>query len=224
MKKKSYYVFKLDMMYLNIFSIFLLIILLLINHYIFNYNIFEKLLFDGSNWFRILFYYLLYAIMHEILHATSYVINGGKFNKVIFGVMLEKGILYCLCKQNITKKNILISVITPFILIGIITYFIGLIYDIPMLIFLSIVNMSGCAGDLVMFRYISKLKNNVQFSEFDDATSFAIYASYDVSKVKHPGLKYVGKKESIIRKDLSKFIISRFSIIFLIILFMLSYF
>ena len=86
------------------------------------------------------------------------------------------------------------SLLTPFFVIGIFTYIVGVYFDIPILVMLSILNISGCSGDLVMFNFISKLKN-IEFTEFDDATSFALYSSNDISKFKHKGLKYIGKKE-----------------------------
>ena len=222
MKKKNYYIFKMDLNCLNILSIILLIGLLIFNHFVVGYDVFNKL-FAMNNLFRIVLYYFLYAIIHEILHAISYVLNGGSFNKIIFGVMLEKGILYCLCKQNISKKNILISLMAPFFVIGICTYIIGVYLDIPILVLLSIANMSGCVGDLVMFKYIFKLKD-IQFSEFDDPTSFAIYSSTDVSKINHFGLKYVGKKDDINKKILNKFVISRASILFILFIFIICFF
>lgn len=222
MKKKNYYIFKMDLNCLNILSIILLIGLLIFNHFVVGYDVFNKL-FAMNNLFRIVLYYFLYAIIHEILHAISYVLNGGSFNKIIFGVMLEKGILYCLCKQNISKKNILISLMAPFFVIGICTYIIGVYLDIPILVLLSIANMSGCVGDLVMFKYIFKLKD-IEFSEFDDPTSFAIYSSSDVSKINHFGLKYVGKKDNINKKILNKFVISRASILFILFIFIICFF
>jgi hypothetical protein len=222
MKKKNYYIFKMDLNCLNILSIILLIGFLIFNHFVVGYDVFNKL-FAMDNLFRIVLYYFLYAIIHEILHAISYVLNGGSFNKIIFGVMLEKGILYCLCKQNISKKNILISLMAPFFVIGICTYIIGVYLDIPILVLLSIANMSGCVGDLVMFKYIFKLKD-IEFSEFDDPTSFAIYSSSDVSKINHFGLKYVGKKDNINKKNLNKFVISRASILFILFIFIICFF
>jgi hypothetical protein len=83
--------------------------------------------------------------------------------------------------------------------------------------------MSGCVGDIAMFNFISKLKN-IEFSEFDDPTSFAIYSSNDVSKYKHYGLKFIEKRDSLDRKDLNKIVISRFSILFILFVFIISFF
>ena len=70
----------------------------------------------------------------------------------------------CLCKQNISKKNILISLLFPFIFIGVITYVIGVLFNNSVLIWLSILNISGCSGDLMMFLGLLRLKN-FEYSE-----------------------------------------------------------
>lgn len=222
MKKKEYYIFKMDIAYLNVISIILLFGLLIFNQYVVRYNLFYKIL-EMENLFELVFLYFIYTIIHELLHALSYVLNGAKFKKVIFGIMLEKGILYCLCKQNISIKNILCSLLTPFFVIGIFTYIVGVYFDIPVLVMLSILNISGCSGDLVMFNFISKLKN-IEFTEFDDATSFALYSSNDISKCKHKGLKYIGKKDLVLRKDMKKIVISRISLAFIIFMVVLLFF
>lgn len=222
MKKKDYYIYKMDLAYLNVLSIVLLFGLLIFNQYVVKYNLFNKI-FEMDNLFDLVFFYFIYTLIHELLHSFSYVLNGAKFKKVVFGVMLEKGILYCLCKQNISKKNILCSLLTPFFVIGVFTYIIGVYFDIPLLVMLSILNISGCSGDLVMFSFISRLKN-IEFTEFDDATSFALYSSEDLSKYKHKGLKYVGKRDSVLRKDMNKIVISRVSLAIILFMFVLLFF
>lgn len=220
--KKKYYLFKFDFLLINIFSLFLFFLMYLISYFIFDYNIFSSLLFDKTNWFLILFYYLLYTFLHELLHAIAYIIGGAKAKNITFGIMLEKGILYCLCKQNISKRNILTSTMFPLFFIGIVTYIIGVTYNLDILTLLSIFNISGCSGDIVMFMFISKLKN-IEFSELDDPVYFAIYSGKDVSKIKHFGLKYEGKVEKIKREDKRKIVVSIFSIFLLLFLLFISF-
>lgn len=220
--KKKYYLFKFDFLFINIFSIVLFIFMYLISYLFFDYNIFSSLLFDKTNWFLIFFYYLLYTFIHELLHSIAYILGGAKFKNITFGIMLEKGILYCLCKQNISKRNILVSTMFPLFFIGIITYIIGVIYNYDILTLLSIFNIAGCSGDIIMFIFISKLKN-IEFSEFDDPVYFAIYSNKDVSKVKHIGLKYEGKVEKIKREDKRKIVVSFFSILLLLFLLIISF-
>lgn len=220
--KKKYYLFKFDFLSVNILSILIFIFMFLISYYLFDYNLFNNLIFDKTNWFLIFFYYLLYTFLHEILHSIAYVLCGAKFNKITYGIMLEKGILYCLCKQNISKKNILVSTMFPLFFIGIVTYIIGIIYNFDILTLLSIFNIAGCSGDIVMFMFILELKN-IEFSEYDDPTGFGIYTNKDISKKKHFGLKYVGKVDKLKREDNRKIVSSLFSIIIILFLFIISF-
>ncbi len=215
--KKKYYLFKLNLTSLNILSIMIFVFMMLISTILFDFSI---LVFD--NWFYLLFWYLIYTFIHEILHAFSYILNGAKFNKITFGIMLEKGILYCLCKQNISRKNILISSICPLVVIGFITYVISIIYDSSLLMLLSCLNIAGSAGDIVTFMYLIKIKN-FEFSEMDDPTMFSVYSSRDISKIKHFGLKYIGKEDNIKRTDFRKIDVSLVSILILVFLFLMSF-
>ena len=169
----------------------------------------------------ILIIYIPYLVLHELLHSLAYVIYGADYKKITYGVHLEKGILCCLCKQNINKKNILHSLLYPFFIIGILTMLIGIIIDYPLLVILSLANITGCSGDLVMFYHLSKLKN-YSFSEYDDPMAFALYSKNDLSKLKMFGLNYVGKKSSLERDDLRKIVISKSSIVILILFYVLT--
>ena len=183
--KKKYYLFEMDMVWLQIISAVLLILMFFVTLYVYpEFNILDKS-------FAIAFILMIpYMILHEILHSISYVMNGAKFKNITYGVHLDKGVLCCLCKQNITKKNILISLLTPFIIIGVLTYIIGILINSQVLVILSIFNISGCAGDLMMFLELAKIKN-FEFSEYDNPVAFGLYSSEDLSKTKLKGLKYI---------------------------------
>ncbi len=59
-----------------------------------------------------------------------------------------------------------------------------------------------------MFAYIVKLNKDVEFSEYDSPIAFGIYADYDVSKIRHVGLKYIESTDELERKDFKKINIS----------------
>lgn len=217
--KKKYHIYQMNLLILNIVSILLFIIVIILTIVI------NKKLFIESitikNTFAFILIFLLYTILHELLHALSYVIHGAKYKNITYGCALEKGVLYCLCKQNISKKNILISLIYPFTFIGVITYIIALTLNLKTLLLLSIFNISGSAGDLIMFIFIIRLKN-IEYSEFDDEISFGIYTKEDMTKHKPIGLKYVKEEEKLKIEDKTKIKISRPSIPILIILLLLG--
>ena len=217
MKNKKYYLFEMNILSLNIVSFILLFLMVGITYFIdnefFKYSL--EVTFKSFGLFFLCM--ILFMVIHEILHSISYCIYGGKFNKIIYGVELEKGVFYCLCKQNINKLNILNSLFFPLFYIGVVTYILGMIFELPLLTWLSVFNISGCSGDIIMFIYMVKLNKNIEFTELDDSTSFAIYSDDDVSKINHFGLKYKGSYDSVERKNLKKINITKFSYVFLVI-------
>lgn len=217
--KKEYYIFKINLKMLNIVAN-LLFIFLFVMLLIFFPNIiigfFEYL--DNSD-FCLLFLpiMMLYFAMHEIFHAIGYLLYGAKLNKLTFGMELEKGVFYCLCKQDITRKNILHSVLFPFFYLGVVTLIISLIFELPLLAILSLLNISGASADIMYFIFLIKLPKDIKFSELDDGTAFAILADTDVSKIKHIGLDFIEKKEKVERKDFKRLKITKLSYVVLII-------
>lgn len=211
--KKKYYLFEINSMALNVVSIIIMIVLLLLTQIILTnqtINIMEVM--SDS-----LLFLIPYFVFHEILHSIGYVVTGANFKYITYGAHIEKGILCCLCKQNVSKKSILTSLLFPFIIIGVITYIIGIIINSPILILLSIMNISGCSGDLLMFYSLSKIKK-FEYSEYDNPLAFGLYSEEDLSKKKLPGLKYVGTKEKLEISNLKKVEISKTSLITFIII------
>ena len=123
--------------------------------------------------------------------------------------------------QELTKKNILISLQMPFMLIGVITYVIGIVFNIPILTWLSILNIMGASMDLVMFFYILRIKN-VTYSESGEPDEFVLISNEDLSKRKSIFLKLKDvkdyKKEDYIFKDFKRIEISKASWIVILIL------
>ncbi len=117
---------------------------------------------------------LAWFILHEIIHAVAYRVMGAKKKDISFGVVLEKGIFYCRCDGFVNKKCIIVSLLAPFILIGVLTYIIGIIFNIGWLVYLSLLNIMGCAGDLAMFTFFIRRKKDIRFRELDDSTVFCL--------------------------------------------------
>lgn len=206
-EEKKYYLFEMNLKWLNIVSIVLIVFLILFTTWI---GI--DLNFSGDAWTITLILIVSYLILHELFHGASYVLNGAHLKNITFGAHLEKGILCCLCKQNVSRKNILISVITPFVWLGFVTYMIGVATDNLVLILLSIFNISGCSGDLMMFLAFLKLKD-FEYSEYDNPTAFGLYSETDLGHEKLLGLNYIGTKEELEKNDLKKVTISKTSIV-----------
>ena len=215
--RKYYYLFKMNTIVLNGFSIILILLSCLIFYLLYGNNSIRIL---SDNLDAVIILYLPYLICHELFHSLAYVIYGADFKNITYGAHLEKGVLCCLCKQNINKKNILYSLLYPFVFLGIITLALGIIFNNPLVVILSLTNITGCSGDLVMFYHLRKLQD-FEFSEYNDPIAFGLYTKKDFSKLKMFGLDYVDRKTKLERNDLRKVVISKSSLIILIAFYLL---
>lgn len=220
MKDKKNYIYEMDPVLLNILSVVLIVIMVLLTIGIIDIFNIELKITEKT---FVLFYFLLipYLVIHEILHAIGYVVNGADFKKITFGVHLEKGVLCCSCKQEVGKKTILWSLMYPFLFIGVITYIIGLITGNTLLILLSILNISGCTGDLVMFYAFLGIKD-FKFFEYDNPLGFGIITKENMDNKKLLGLKRM-KDEKIVQTTDKKVSVSKTSIIALVIYYIIGF-
>lgn len=216
-KNKKYYLFEIDINIINIISVIIMFLMILISGWL-DMN-FTKEAFFKINYIKLFCYYFGYMFLHEIFHSIAYVIYGANFSKITYGIHLDKGVFCCLCKQNIDKRNILNSLMFPLFYIGIITYIVSIILNNYYLFILSIFNITGCAGDILMFLFIVKLNKNIKFTELDNPVQFAIYTDEDVFKNNHFGLKYKSCVNEVARKKLRKIEISKISYVILLFFF-----
>lgn len=182
---KNYYRFEMNLKILNIFAIALFVI---------GYIIIKGLGFDlweNSGGPIIFIYMFIWFLLHEAIHGIGFSLLDKKDRKkIVFGIELEKGIFYCMCKQAISKKNVILALVLPLIIIGFITLGIGITIKSNILLILSLVNISGAAGDIVMTLALLKMKN-IEYLDIDDTTGFYILSKNDISNKKYLGLKIV---------------------------------
>ena len=214
--KKKYYLFEMNMIALNVVSILILIAIGFLTIFLM-----KDFHVNGITMGLFIILMVPYLCFHEILHSIGYILTGADPSRITFGAHLEKGVLCCLCKQNVSRKSILTSLIFPFMFIGVITYIIGIIFNLPILILLSIINISGCSGDLIMFFNFLFIKD-FEYAEYDNPTAFGLYSSKDLSTTKLIGLKYVETKDSLEQFDLKKINVTKTSFIVLIVLIILG--
>ncbi|MBR3161238.1 MAG: DUF3267 domain-containing protein [Bacilli bacterium] len=220
-KELKYYTYKLDLKILNVVAIILFFI---VGGLVF---LIEKndsyvIDFDVISFCILIFVWL---IVHELLHGLGFMIfKEVKKNNLTFGMFLEKGIFYVMCKQNIGRIIILTSLCFPIVIIGIITLIIGMYINSFMLVYLSIINIVASIGDIVMIIYFVKAPKDIIYLDLDDPTSFTVVSNEDLSNINVMGIDMVdnGKYDKKMgAKDKRRLIISKWSymlLIFLVIL------
>ena len=220
--KKHAYVFKMNMVPANILSFVILIVT-----FIFACLLLGESILQDYNSFVLIVCILGYFALHEFLHGVGYFLGGCRLKNIQFGICLEKGIFYAMAYQEISKKNILISLQMPFMVIGVITLIISAIFKLPLLALLSVVNFSGASLDLMMFFYILRIKN-VTYSESGEPNEFVLITDCDLKKKKSLffTIKDVKeyKKEDYVFSKKKKIVISKFSYILIGLLLLFSIF
>ena len=221
-EKINYYTYKLNMTTLNILAILLFIIIgifvLILEHkdpYISHVR--------TSTLFILMFIWL---IIHELLHGIGFSIFKSVDKKnITFGMFLEKGIFYCMCKQNIPKKVILTSLLFPVTIIGLITLIIGMYINSFVLVYLSILNIVSSIGDIVMIIYFIKAPSDIIYLDLDDPTSFTVITRKDISNLKVMGIKLyfsgLYDKHVMVSYDKRKLVVSICSYVLIFIIFIL---
>ena len=208
----KYYRYSMDMGKLNLFCIVLFIPIFVVIYYL-GYGSYIDL--------TTFILYFLWMFLHEFLHGIGFSLSKGIDHKnIVYGANLEKGIFYCMCKERISKRGIMVSLLLPFFLIGVITLIIGFIFNIPILILLSLFNILGSVGDIVMFLSFIRLPF-LSYVDIDDCTGFVLISKKNLSKYKLFGLKLeekgnISKLETA--KDYKKITISKLSLIIFILL------
>ncbi len=223
MKKQElkYYKYKIKLGVGNIFASIILILLLILLYFTFD-NYYFTLTYN-----KVLIM-IGYFILHELLHYIGYLINKNVKNKdLCLGMCLEKGVMYCRCTNEISRTAVMISLLTPFTVIGIISLIISYIFDMPFLAFLSVSNIAGSYFDILMFIQMLKMPKDIKFAEYDECDAYYIISNKDLTNIKTKGISLVEtdkyNKIKLKSKDNKKIEISIFSIIILIILVALSF-
>ena len=222
-KNVMYYTYGLDMVFLNILSlvifgvVWVLVVFISGGDYLWNGNQAAYLLLAMIFWLG----------LHEVLHGIGFAIFPEVVKKnIVFGIALEKGVFYCMCKQKISRKVILTSLLFPVTFIGIVTLIWGMIVHSYYLVMLSILNIAGAVGDLVMIWYFLRVDKDIIYLDLDDSTSFTVLSDKDLSCYHTCGIKLLESgvyHEDMKAHDMRKVVVSKQSFIILGLIVVLSF-
>ena len=232
-KNNNEFIMEYDMFLINVIAIVLLLLMIIVTFgiikllpdaYMDSFFQDSLVLFEGSKAIISFVVMILWFILHEIIHYIAYRVMGAKAKDLVFGIALEKGVFYCKCKNYINKKCIMVSLLSPLIIIGFITYVIGMIINAPWLVILSVLNISGAAGDIVMFNFFLKQDNDIEFKELGFSSPCVIKTRKDLLNKKYIGIKnirLVENQEEINEGPEKKIKITKPSWIFFIVCFLI---
>lgn len=211
---KKYYKYELNIMSANILSLVMLIIPIVILF------IFKVDVIGCTALTTILFTMIVYFIFHELLHGIGFSIFAKDMKNIKFGITLEKGVLYALCQEKIGKTGILISLLLPLVILSFIVFPIGLLLDIPLLIFLSIVNFAGAIGDILMTFLIALAPKDVEYIDYTSDIGAYLVSESDMTNYKTFGFSLAEKglaEDKLIDNSIKRLYVSKTSAIILIV-------
>lgn len=216
---RKIYEYEMDLKLLNI-GAFILLIPFIFLHLLYFKEINVNIYF--------LVYAVIYLMLHEFFHGIGfYILRKVKHKNINYGIELEKGIFYCTCKEEINKLNILVSLMFPCFFLGFVTLIIAFIINNQMLSLLSIMNISGSIGDILMFIMIIKLPSDIKYIDLDLTTGFYLISKeklpnkslgFSLKKVKDYNGEVASTNKKITITKVSKIILS-----FIFILILLSF-
>lgn len=216
---KKYYKYELNMLIANILSLVMMIVPIIILEII-GINVYTSL---SSG--LLLISLLIYFIIHELLHALGFSLFAKNKKNIKFGIKLEKGVLYALCQESISKSAIVISLLLPLTLLSFIAFPISLLLKLNLLTLLSIANFGGAIGDILMFFLIIKAPNDIEYIDYNSDIGMYLLSKNDLSNIKSFGLKLTesgDSKNKRIDESIKRLYVSRISAIILAVLIFIS--
>lgn len=126
--------------------------------------------------FPILFIVIIFivTVIHELLHAIGWVIisrKGWSIIKFNINAMIPS----CACKVVLEKKQYLVGVLTPFIVLGIGSIIFLMIYPGTLSLLTMLVVFVEAGGDLVIAFSILKEKNETLISDHPTKAGYIAY-------------------------------------------------
>ena len=125
----------------------------------------------------LLFSFTALIIIHELLHAAAYMLNGAR--KISFGVILKKFVFYALAdRQVITSRAFRIVALAPFVVVKLICLVgsIACYNEQLMYFFVSVMCLHSlfCAGDIAMLAFY-KIHKGKEIFNFDNRSEGKTY-------------------------------------------------
>ncbi|MTI71293.1 MAG: DUF3267 domain-containing protein [Firmicutes bacterium] len=111
---------------------------------------------------------ILGIIIHELIHGLFFsIFCDNKTKSIEFGILLKKLAPYCHCKEWLYINEYKISIIMPLLILGVIPFLLGCITKSLYILLISIILITGCSGDIIIFWILGGLKSNTKVKDHD---------------------------------------------------------
>lgn len=213
--KKKYYKFELDIKKMNILIFIGFIPLGVVFGIFSNFfsNTFDKLYISLTGLILVFF-------VHELIHGIGYSLFAKDKSKIKYGIALDKGVLYAMCQDTISKTGILVSLMLPTIILTFILLPIGIIIKDSILVFLALMNLYGAIGDIMMCTLAIRLPKDTEYIDYNADIGAYFISKEDISQMKTFGFKCIESGTHTLDKvdnTIPRFTVTKGSIIYLVI-------
>lgn len=215
--KERYYKYEVDMKFMNIIALLSFIPLAIL--VIFFSDFFSKT-FESNIYYLYLIGLIFYFFLHEVFHGIGYSLFAKDKKNIKYGIALEKGVLYALCQERISKRGIIVSLLFPIIFLTIIPLFIAIPFGFSTLVLYSLLNLIGAVADITMCFLIFKLPKDIEYIDYNSDIGAYFISKTNIENIKVKGFKCVKTgvhDESLIDKTIKRFTITKKSIPYILI-------
>ena len=146
----------------------------------FYYSIWDRNILDDFNLNFTFLIILTFSIVismaiHELLHGLCYIIFDKKsFKQFEVKILWRKLLVNFSLKEDVTVFTTRISLLAPFIFLGLTPIIAGLVFKSFFLIMIGSINISSSAADLYFLWELRKTKSNVKLADFPGKVGFII--------------------------------------------------
>lgn len=184
--EEKYYKFELDVTKMNII---VLLAFIPFGVLMFIFSDFFSNTFD--NFYIVFSGLILVFVVHELCHGIGYSLFAKDKSKIKYGIALEKGVLYAMCQDVISKRGIIVSLLFPLIFLTLILGIVGILINNSVIVFLAIVNLLGAVGDIMMITLAIRLPKDTKYIDYNADIGAYFISKKDISNMKTIGFKCI---------------------------------
>lgn len=129
----------------------------------------KELTFDMKDFWIAYFLFIVFVVVHELIHGITWAMFcEDRFKSISFGFIAEYLTPYCTCSQPMKRYQIIIGSLMPTIILGFMLGVVSILTGSQMLLIVSVLNILGGGGDLMVTFKLLKYKSPSKETLFID--------------------------------------------------------